>query len=386
MAVRKLPNSWWVDFQFNHRRYRKRSPDNSRAGAAAYETLLKGRLIRGESLDRDTKEQELTFEHFAWTWFDEYVVPNNKPSEQWTKRSVLRSALNPFFGKLKLDQITGRQIEQYKALALSTGRSRKTINNQLAILRKCLYTAYEWLTLPGKPPKITLLKCPPTVADHLSPDESLLLLSHASGTTYEMVLTALRTGMRQGELRGLQWSCIDWQNRSITVQHSRCDYSAALTSPKSNRVRHIPMDIDVYEMLLKRKKPTGYVFLSELGKPFDEQLLRRRLARVRQNAGLRKIGWHTLRHSFASHLVIRGVPMTAVQTLMGHSSITTTMRYAHLAPSTLRSAIDMLSPRTAVDAEFGQPAVNAWVEKQRHEMRQERPIENSPEILIKRAA
>jgi integrase len=386
MGVRKLKNSWWVDFQVKGTRYRKRSPENSRAGAVAYETTIRERLARGEPIDRDPKDQELTFAQFAWRWFNEYVVPNNKHSEQRTKRTVLRSALIPFFGNLPITNITGRHIEQYKATALKKGLSRKTVNNHLTIFRKCMYAAFEWLALPDRPPTITWLKCPPTLADYLSPDECTLLLSHAYGTTYELVLTALRTGMRQGELKALQWSSIDWQNRSIAVQHSRCDYSDQLTSPKSNRIRHIPMDIDVYEILHARKASTGYVFLSERNKPFDGQLLKRRLARVCYRAGLRKVGWHTLRHTFASHLVMRGVPMTAVQTLLGHSSITTTMRYAHVAPSTLRSAIDMLNPRTAVDPNLCQPGVNRWVENQRQEMRQTSHLKNSAEILIKKAA
>ena len=70
-------------------------------------------------------------------------------------------------------------------------------------------------------------------------------------------------------------------------------------------------------------------------------------------------------HTFASHLVMRGVPMTAVQMLMGHSVITTTMKYAHLAPSTLRSAIDMLNPRTMAGVDFGQPVGNHWLETQK---------------------
>jgi site-specific recombinase XerD len=130
------------------------------------------------------------------------------------------------------------------------------------------------------------------------------------------------------------------------------------------------MDIDVYEMLLRRREDTGYVFLDADDQPFNGNRLATGLSRVRRRAGLRKVGWHTLRHTFASHLVMRGVPLTAVQLLMGHSTITTTMRYAHLAPSTLRAAIDMLNPKTAVDADFGQPMGKQWLEVQKKEMAQ----------------
>ncbi len=377
-----MRSAWWVDFSINRHRYRKRSPENSRAGALAHEATLRQKLARGESLDTtpEPKEENLSFEQFAWNWFDEYVVPNNKHSEQKAKRIVLRSSLIPFFGKMPLAAIRARHIEQYKAQALKKGLSRKTINNRLTIFRKCVCTAYEWLGLPGTPPTVTWLKCPPVVADYLSPDECSLLLCHADGVMYEMVLTALRTGMRQGELKGLQWSSIDWQNRSIAVQHSRCDYTGELTSPKSNRVRHIPMDVDVYEMLLERKRSTGYVFLNDNSEPFKGQAMQHRMVRLCKRSGLREIGWHALRHTFASHLAMRGVPMTAVQMLMGHSSITTTMRYAHLAPSTLRAAVDMLNPKSAVSADFGQPAGNAWVETQRKEMAGTGSFQDSQEI------
>jgi Phage integrase family len=73
--------------------------------------------------------------------------------------------------------------------------------------------------------------------------------------------------------------------------------------------------------------------------------------------GLRNIGWHTLRHTFASQLAMRA-PLHVVQTLLGHSTITTTMRYAHVAPSALRTAIDMLGGKEAFNVDFGQPVGN----------------------------
>ncbi len=364
MSVRIIKKSWWVDIRFKHKRCRLRSPLNSKTGAEEYEANLRQKLARGEPIDKvaQVPQQEQLFEQFAWQWFDEYVRVNNKPSEQRNKRHVLRASLVPFFGKIPVRQITSHHIEQYKASILKKGISRKTVNNRLTVLRRCLATAFEWLGLEGAPPKITWLKYPPPQTDHLSPDECALLLTNADGVIHEMMFAALRTGMRQGELKGLQWSSIDWQNQSITVRHSLNDYTKQLDSPKSNRERHIPTDIDVYTMLFKRKKDTGYVFLDEDGKPFSGKVLTRRLHKVCKVVGLRKIGWHTLRHTFASHLAMKGVPLNTVQALMGHSTITTTMRYAHLAPSTLRSAIDMLNPKTMVSASFGQPVGNQWVE------------------------
>ena len=368
MGVRKLNKSWWVDFQFKRFRYRKRSPDNSRAGAIAYETSLKQRLARGERIDRDPKDQELTFEQFAWRWFEEYVKPNNKYSEQVGKRCILSRSLIPFFGSRRIGEIGPRDIERYKALQVERGLKNKTIRNYLTVLNKCLATAYEWFQLEGAPPKIKWPKCAVPDIDYLSPEECELLLARAKGVMYEMILTALRTGMRQGEIRGLQWSSVDWLNRNVAVRHSLDNHRKVLVAPKSNRTRHIPLDTDVYAMLCRRKSGTGYVFPADDGRPFTNYRVGYGIKKLCKEAGLRKIGWHTLRHTFASHLAMRGVPLPAIKELMGHSSITTTMRYAHVAPSTLRSAIEMLNPKTMVDATFGQPGVNRWVEAQRVEI------------------
>jgi integrase len=165
--------------------------------------------------------------------------------------------------------------------------------------------------------------------------------------------------MRQGELRGLQWSSLNWLTQSVAVRHSRDDYNGVLVPPKNGRTRHIPLDIDVYTSLHRRKGDTGYVFLKPDGQPFNNDRMNNAIRRLYRQAGLRKIGWHTLRHTFASHLAMRGVPMPVIKELLGHATITTTMRYAHVAPSALRTAIDMLNPTTLVNPDFRQPAVLA---------------------------
>ena len=365
MSVRLIRKSWWVDIRSNHVRYRKRSPENSRAGALAYEALLRHRLARGEEITGKRRSSEnQKFDEFTQRWFVEYVVPNNKPSEQRNKKYALSASLVPFFGDTPISEISNRDIERYKAALLRKGASRKTVNNMLTVLRKCLLTAFDWLELDGRPPKFVWLKCPPPRTDFLSPEECTLLLEHSGGVIHEMILAALRTGMRQGELKGLQWSSIDWVNRSITVRDSLSDYTKALGSPKGNRARHIPIDIDLFEVLVGRKRDVGFVFVDHAGQPFSHYRLSGALTRVCRRAGLRKVKWHTLRHTFASQLAMNGTPLNMVQALLGHASITTTMRYAHVAPSALRAAIDLANPRTAGALGVGQPVGNRWQEHQ----------------------
>src|SRR5436190_19232206 len=122
MAVRKIKNSWWVDFAFAYTRYRKRSPVNSRAGALDYEIFLRQKLARGESLETSMgSQQDHTFEQFASKWFEDYVQTNNKYSEQRTKKYVLSASLVPFFGTMPIRNITAHTIERYKAQEMTKG-------------------------------------------------------------------------------------------------------------------------------------------------------------------------------------------------------------------------------------------------------------------------
>jgi integrase len=370
MAVRIDKKSWWVDFRYNHTRYRKRSPENSKAGARAYEAVLRSKLARGENINREAqaKLQEQAFAQFARRWFDDYVVPNNKYSEQKAKRHILSSRLVPFFGKLTLGEIASYHVEQYKARQLKTGVSNKTINNQLAVLNKCLVTAYDWLLIETSPPKIKKLRCAPARMDHLSQEEAELLLTHSDGIMYEMLLMTLRTGMRQGELKGLQWEAVDWQSGAVRIIHSWNDDLRELEAPKSNRERLIPLDAEVADRLWKRKKVTGFVYLDADGMPFTEERLNPRLATLCKKVGLRKITWHILRHTFATHVMMQGAAANTVQMLLGHASITTTMRYAHVPSSSLREAIQLLSQKRDTREALGQPVVSRDVSSSAEEL------------------
>lgn len=370
MAVRIIKKSWWVDFRINHTRYRKRSPENSKTGALAYEAALRHRVARGEPVEdkAPTRQRNEAFAEFSWRWYREYSLVNNKPSEQRNKKWALKGSLVPFFGKMPIAEITARDIERYKAHELEKSLKPKTINNYLTMLRKCLTTAYDWLGLDGTPPKIEWLKCPPPETKFLSVQECETLLSNANGLVRDMLLIALHTGMRQGEIRGLQWQSIDWKNDAITVRNSLCDYSKKLGTPKNNRARHIPMTPEVREVLVARKQPHGFVFLDTDGKPFNHKRLARRLEAIIKKAGMRHFGWHVLRHTFASRLSELGAPIVVVKDLLGHANISTTMRYAHTAPQTMRAAIGLLNPLyTASQEDFGQPVGNRWFEAMQRE-------------------
>lgn len=362
MAVRKLRNSWWVDFRHDGIRHRKRSPDNTKAGAQAYEALLRSRLASDGTLvhSKTISQSVPAFATFATQWFDVYVRANNKPSEIHSKKYKLQSSLVPFFGELPLNKINTYRIEQFKAAKLDDGFSAKTINNHLAVLSKCLATAKAWGILRTMP-SITLLKTPPCETRFLTHQEGDLLLYHLPGRWREIALTALKTGLRMGELRGLSWDDVDWNTRTIIVRHAWCGVKKALVSPKSNKHRRIPMTNDLYEMLYKKCEIDGLrgslVFADGSGNKFYDERFNRELEKACLRAQIKTVTCHTLRHSFASHLAMAGTPMAAIQKLLGHSDIQTSMRYSHITEATLVEAIRGLE-LGGTPQNFGQPVVN----------------------------
>lgn len=361
MSTRKIRNSWWVDFRCGGVRYRKKSPENSRAGAAVYETMLRQRLTRGEPIDGRSQEHSQvmpSFEEFAATWYTTYVKTNNKASEQKSKMVTLKAHLIPFFGHMRLDEITSLKVEEYKAQKLKVGLAPKSVNNHLTILAKCLHTAEDWIELPASP-KIKHLKVPPQHFDFLSPSDSQRLLDSIKDIRwYAMVLVALRTGLRLGELLGLEWSDIDLEAKLLTVRHSIV--RGVVGPPKNNRERHVPLTSEVTDALVALAPSQGIVFYRRTpGHAMNHETPRKNLLKMCKVAGLRPIGWHVLRHTFASHLVAAGASLKAIQELLGHSDVRTTMRYAHLAPTALREAVALLDrSRDNKLPDFGQPVGN----------------------------
>lgn len=156
-------------------------------------------------------------------------------------------------------------------------------------------------------------------ADHLKP----------------MVLLALNTGLRRGEMFSLDWRDIDFERLMVTVKGSEA---------KSGKTRHIPLNKEAAGALTgwrkQSKNRTGLVFKGENGKRFDN--VRKSWAGVLKEANIGKCRWHDLRHTFASHLVMKGVDLNTVRELLGHSDYKMTLRYAHLAPEHKAAAVEKL--------------------------------------------
>ncbi len=335
-------------------RVRKVSPVPTKRGALEYERQVRENVFAAGGEEEDKKHPVPKFTKFANFFIETYATTNNRPSTVREKRRALRRGMLSHLGHLRLDQIGARQVESFKARRKKEGVGPKTINEELAILSKILGYAEEIGDLPTSPPRIRRLKVQPPSFDFLDFDEGDRLVeaaSRASDPWCAMTPFAMWSGLRLGELRGLQWDDVDLVAARAIVQRA-ADDTGALHPPKSGRSRVVDLPRKAVEVLRNHRHLRGlFVFCREDGSMLTRWSCEARakdsptdgpLARICRKAGLRRIGWHVLRHTYASHLVMRGASLMEVKELLGHSSLEMTMRCAHLSPNARKAAVALL--------------------------------------------
>jgi integrase len=283
------------------------------------------------------------------TVFLEHSDTKNEYSTTKAKRQILRDHLVPAFGPLPLDAITFAKIEDFKhylvraETAKPPGKelSHKTANNVLTVLRRLLVLAHRRGELAAVP-IFEWLHNEPSDFDFLDFDDSEALISAADLDQWRAMITvAIKCGLRQGELLGLRWSDVDLKNGKLWVR--RAIVRGRVKLPKNRKPREIPLGDDVRAALQAHRHLRGeLVFCDEEGNRLTNGECKWPLYRACAKAGLRRVGWHVLRHTFGSQLASQGVSMRQIQLLMGHQSIKTTERYAHLSPHVARDAVKRL--------------------------------------------
>jgi integrase len=139
----------------------------------------------------------------------------------------------------------------------------------------------------------------------------------------------------------LEWSDIDFTKRHVCVQRSA--WKGQIASTKGGRLRYVPLTARLAGALRDHRHLRGpRVLYQEDGCPLTEGLVQGLVRRAARRAGLQNNGPHMLRHTFCSHLAMRGAPARAIQELAGHADLTTTQRYMHLTPAAVESAIRLL--------------------------------------------
>lgn len=270
-----------------------------------------------------------------------------------------RSRILAYFGADSLFRaLNDKAIASYRMARQAEEASSQTINKELMFLAAAGKIAID----QGKVGKLPWIKIDKAIDRHvdeawgyLKDDEVtalLRILSHGTflkvkkqnGRFYpltvkpslpmwRMVTFLLNTGARRGEMFALKWSDVSMESRTVRLVSSK-----SAKNGKSAKPRYIPMNDALVKLFesMERAASNERVFRHDIN-------LRRKFKLALQWAGLPEYRVHDLRHTFASHLVMNGVPLYTVSKLLGHASIETTQRYAHLAPDTFERAVQCLS-------------------------------------------
>jgi integrase len=262
-----------------------------------------------------------------------------KPSTLVSYRSAIDAHLIPEFGKRRIEDITTRDVERWRA-GIGPARdertlSNKTKNNLLVLLHAIFRRAVKVHGLPFNPvDNVDRFRVRSSGdIEVFSPEEIWSLVRAAANEMDSTIfLTAAFTGLRRGEILALRWRDVDFPASTIRV---RASYAAGqLTTPKSGKVRSVPMAPDVASAIARlgqREDFVGddeFVFAGHLGLPINGDALSSRYRDALRAAGLRPLRFHDLRHTFGTRM-IREADIRRVQEWMGHADIQTTMRYLH---------------------------------------------------------
>jgi len=347
MAHKSNHGMWRVAWRNRGRRFSKNF--NNKALADKFEAKLR---VDGFIFDPKAESMSPTFEEFSNQWFENYCKVEKRETQWIDDLRIIRRSLLPAFGSIKLNELRKTDLENLKIqLRRKIKRNKgetfikpRTVNIALGLAKKILATAVDWDLISSNPfAGVKLLKLGAQTFDYWRPDERDKFLQFCKSIDpdfYEIVLIACHTGLRWGELAGLQRCRLDFDRRMVTVA---AGYSfrlkKLLPQTKNGEIKDVPMNELVYKTLKSRifNKADESVFkLSLLDHP------NRRLKKIAEMAGVKSIRFHDLRHTFASCLAMKGVPILTIKELMRHKSIQMTLRYSHLHPDHLRGATDVL--------------------------------------------
>ncbi len=251
--------------------------------------------------------------------------------------------VSPTLGEIPLDKMTAYDIDKLISSMQAEGYSAQTIKHAVGIIKRVYRKLIAWDMYHGKIPtdNISLPRIDSTRERYLTPEEASLLL-HAlkkkSETWHDIAYISLHTGMRIGEILNLQWQDIDLNNKTLFIREAKAGSRTVLLT-----------DAATHLLMQRKQDHVGIVFPTKTGKP--SFAVSKTFSRCVEALGLnahisdrrQRVVFHTLRHTFASWLAIKGIPLYVISQLLGHKSLEMTQRYAHLCPDAKREAITLLN-------------------------------------------
>jgi len=323
MAVFKKGKTWYIDYYVDGQRKRE-SVGSSRKMAEKVLAKRKVQIAEGRFLDIENKAK-ISFENLSRQYLE--YAKTNKIS--WSRDALSIKVLSRWFGGKPLFKTTSLAIEKFK----SERRQEVTaasVNRELACLKHMFTKAIHWKLASANPVKmVKLFREDNARLRYLTKEEIGLLLNECANHVKPIVLIALFTGMRKSEILNLKWDDLDFKLRLIYVCNTKNGYT-----------KEIPMSAHVFNALKKLPFRSQYIFCNETGNRIAG--FRKAFTSAVKRAKIKNFVFHDLRHTFASHLVMNGVDLLTVKELMGHRTISMTLRYAHLSPKHKRNAVESL--------------------------------------------
>lgn len=323
----KKSKYYWIDFYYKGKRYRESSESPRKRDAELLLTKRKYEIRQGK-FDGNPKKDELKFRNFIPQYMD--WAKSHKKASTIERNYQFLDHLNPHFSELTLTQIDLISAEKYKKTRITQEASNATINRERSFLKAVLNKAVKWGIIDQNP-----LKCMESLPEkhlfnrYLTIDETLALIDVCESHIRPLIVTGIFTGLRWGSVLKLRWNELDQTNSIITLT----------TSKNEELVYPLPEPVKEEISQIKRNGQP-YVFINpETGRPWRN--LRKAFSRAKAKI-TKPFRFHDLRHSFASNLVMNGEDLKTVQELLGHRSISTTLRYVHLNISHKKRAVDGL--------------------------------------------
>ena len=327
MGIYKRGGVFWIDFYDQKRkRIQESSHSSNWRDANTLLTLRKAEVIRGVY----KQPVKITFGEFG----NRYMEHAKTNKRSWLRDQQMLEHLDFFFGQERpLTELTPVEIEGYKAYRRAKVCG-STVNRELALLKRMFNLAITWDLFLGANPvrKVKFFREFNTGLRVLTLEEEKSLIQNASPYLQDLIRFAVNTGLRIGEIFSFRWTGVDLKRGILTV-----------FSSKTEKIREVPINMEtrkVLEAWWLGKKNEIVFYNPETGKPFVD--LKAGFALACRKAKIEGVTWHTLRHTFASRLVNSGVDIVTVKELLGHSSISVTMRYAHTNFESKRAAVEKL--------------------------------------------
>jgi site-specific recombinase XerD len=331
MGVFKRGEHWWIDYYYQGRRIRESTGTTSKKRAEKLLAKRQAEVFEGR-FAFTPKVSAPTFDAFASAYLEEFSKHNKKRSSFRRDTGIVKN-LTLFFSTKRLDAITPMLIEHYKNRRRESDVAPATVNRELACLKHMFTIAHrDHLVIENPVKQVRLFRVDNEITNVLSKEDEVKLLDSASPHLKRIIVCALDTGMRLGEILSLTWRQVDVSRGVIRVEHT-----------KSGKPREIPISERLRTTLGRAGVHDEPVFVGPKGVGVSS-------VKTAMNAALRRAGlttkgyrFHDLRHTFATRLIEHGVDPFTVQELLGHQSITTTQRYAHPARKSKVEAIKKLS-------------------------------------------